>query len=190
MKFMMIVCIALAVALAAAVVSPASASPERDRCIADGGAWFGEVGCEAAPVRIDRIVVDKSDRLLSAFAGDRLVKRFSVALGTDPVGPKRRQGDGRTPEGLYPIVGHNPASAYHLSLRLGYPTPEQVADARRAGISPGGDIMIHGLPNGDEALADEYRHVDWTVGCIALTNDEIEWLYRYTPDGAQVEVRP
>lgn len=168
----------------------ASASVEEDRCLEAGGSWFGEVGCETAEPQIDRIVVDKSERLLSAFEGDRLVRRFSVALGRNPVGHKLRQGDARTPEGLYPIVAHNPASAFHLSLRLGYPTPEQVAAAAEAGVNPGGDIMIHGLPNATPWLGKAHRQSDWTLGCIALTNDEIEWLYEFTPVGAVVDIRP
>ncbi len=167
----------------------ASERAEEDRCLDAGGIWFGEVGCEMEERRIDRIVVDKSERLLSAYEGDLLVRSFPVALGRDPVGHKVRQGDARTPEGIYPVVAHNPASAFHLSLRLGYPTPEQVASAAEAGIDPGGDIMIHGLPNATPWLGKAHLQSDWTLGCVALTNDEIEWLYRFTPDGAVVDIR-
>lgn len=142
-----------------------------------------------APV-IDRIVVAKSARSLEAYAGEHLVRTFRVALGFDPAGQKRQQGDGRTPEGVYPIVLHNPASAFHLSLRLGYPTPEQIADAKRRGVSAGGDIMIHGLPNGQGEIGAAHVEEDWTAGCIAVTNEEIEWLYAHTPDGALVDIRP
>lgn len=183
-----VVCAAL-VAASAGLASNASDFVDQDQCLGAGGAWFGELGCETGEPTIDRIVVDKSDRSLIAYEGEQEVRRFTVALGRQPVGDKVRQGDARTPEGIYPIVAHNPASAYHLSLRLGYPTPEQVAAARRAGINPGGDIMIHGLPNGMGALGKGHLQSDWTLGCIALTNDEIEWLYHFTPDGAVVDIR-
>ncbi len=178
----------LAAASGTALAVNASRGSDEDRCRATGGAWFGELGCETAKPRIDRILVDKSDRSLIAFEGGREVRRFAVALGRDPFGNKERQGDGRTPEGVYPVVAHNPASAYHLSLRLGYPTPAQAAAARAAGIDPGDDIMIHGLPNATPWLGAAHRARDWTLGCIALTNDEIAWLYRFTPDGAVVEI--
>lgn len=182
------ICAALVAASAALASNGADAFGE-DRCLEAGGVWFGELGCETEEPTIDRIVVDKSERRLSAYEGDRLVREFEVSLGRNPVGDKVRQGDGRTPEGVYPIVAHNPASAYHLSLRLGYPTPAQVAAAEEAGIDPGGDIMIHGLPNGMGSGGKAHLSRDWTLGCIALTNDEIEWLYRFTPVGAVVEIK-
>lgn len=185
----LIVAIALA-GIGTAAVIHASEPSARDGCLRFGGTWFGEVGCEQEARRIDRIVVDKSRRVLSAYQDGQLIKRFPVALGPDPVGQKLRQGDGRTPQGIYPIVAHNPASAYHLSLRLGYPTRAQVQAAARAGIDPGGDIMIHGLPPSYAWLGRNHVRSNWTLGCIALSNDEIEWLYRFTPDGATVEVLP
>lgn len=181
---------ALVLAGMTAAVTLAAEQGGEDQCLEAGGVWFGDLGCETNEPQIDRIVVDKSERRLSAYEGDRLVRAFEVSLGRNPVGDKVRQGDARTPEGIYPIVAHNPASSYHLSLRLGYPTPEQVAAAEDAGIDPGGDIMIHGLPNGMGGWGKAHLSRDWTLGCIALTNDEIEWLYRFTPVGAQVEILP
>jgi murein L,D-transpeptidase YafK len=102
---------------------------------------------------------------------------------------KQRAGDGRLPEGLYTIAGHNPASAYHLSLSISYPTPQQSAQAAARGVNPGGDIMIHGLPNGHERIGSRHRMYDWTEGCIALTNQEMDWLYMAVPDGTPVEIR-
>lgn len=175
-------------AAGAAAATAALGSDEAEACTARGGLWFGELGCETERPRIDRIAVDKSERLLIAYEGKREVRRFLVALGREPVGDKVREGDGRTPEGSYPITFHNPRSQFHLSLRLGYPTSTQAAAARAAGIDPGGDIMIHGLPNATPWLGAAHRARDWTLGCIALTNDEIEWLYRFTPVGAVVEI--
>lgn len=145
--------------------------------------------CTDELVAIDRIVVDKSERRMWVYSEGRLIRQFDVALGRDPVGDKVRQGDNRTPEGVYPVTAHNPASAFHLSLRLGYPTAEQRAAARAAGINPGGDIMIHGLPNGMGDLGRAHLASDWTAGCIAVTNEEIEWLYEAVAVGTMVEIR-
>nr|WP_281389403.1 L,D-transpeptidase family protein [Sphingomonas sediminicola] len=103
--------------------------------------------------------------------------------------PKQQQGDGRVPEGSYRIVGHNPNSAFHLSLRIGYPTPEQVSAAAKRGVNPGGDIMIHGLPNDRGWIGSRHTEFDWTDGCVAVTNREIEWLYKAVRDGTPVEIQ-
>ena len=145
--------------------------------------------CTSEIVPVDRIVVDKSERRMWAYANGQPIRAFEIALGRDPVGDKERQGDNRTPEGVYPVTAHNPESAFHLSLRLGYPTPEQRAAAEAAGIDPGGDIMIHGLPNGKEFLGRAHLARDWTAGCIAVTNEEIEWLFEAVEVGTPLEIR-
>ncbi len=122
----------------------------------------------------DSIVVDKSDRALTLFYRGEVVKTYGVALGRNPVGDKTRRGDGRTPEGLYYIQGRNPQSKYHLSLRVSYPTSTQRARAARRGVSAGGDIMIHGLPDAFASVGALHRQQDWTEGCVAVTNEEIE----------------
>ena len=94
------------------------------------------------------------------------------------------------PEGHYRITGRNPASGYHLSLRVSYPTPGQRAAAHARGVDPGGDVMIHGLPNDRAGWGRAHRLVDWTAGCIAVTNDEIEELWNHVADGTQIEIRP
>ena len=93
------------------------------------------------------------------------------------------------PEGTYRITAHNPNSAFHLSLRIGYPTADQVAAAAKQGLNAGGDIMIHGLPNQKGWIGAKHTTVDWTDGCVAVTNREIEWLYRSVADGTTVEIR-
>ncbi|MCB1337213.1 MAG: L,D-transpeptidase family protein [Maritimibacter sp.] len=138
--------------------------------------------------RIDRIVIEKQARRLTVYRDGAALKSYRVALGFSPVGDKARQGDGRTPEGLFRIDRRNAQSAFHLSLGIDYPQPDDVARARAGGYSPGGDIFIHGQPNG-------YDHVptlgyDWTEGCIALADAEIEELWRATPMGTEVEIRP
>lgn len=139
-------------------------------------------------VRIDRIHVEKSGHRMTVYARGKPVRTFPIAIGFGGLGPKTRQGDGKVPEGRYRITGRNPASAYHLSLRIGYPTPAQLAAARRRGIDPGNDIMIHGLPNGRGAIGSGHRLIDWTAGCIAVTNKEIEWLWRAVPDGTVIDI--
>jgi murein L,D-transpeptidase YafK len=139
---------------------------------------------------IDRIVVEKSARKLSVFKNGHLLKTYLVALGPSPVGPKEQEGDMKTPEGLYTIDRRNPNSDYHLSLHISYPAPEDVKRAEARGVSAGCDIMIHGLPNGQGWMGDLHRKIDWTAGCIALTDEEIEELWRITPDGTPIEIKP
>jgi murein L,D-transpeptidase YafK len=138
----------------------------------------------------DRIVIEKAAHRMTLFAGARAIATYQVSLGRGGLAPKAREGDRRTPEGDYRITGRNPNSAYHRSLRIGYPTPAQVAAARRAGVNPGGDIMIHGLPNGRGALAALFASQDWTDGCIALTDREMDEVWRLTRDGAAVHIAP
>jgi murein L,D-transpeptidase YafK len=145
---------------------------------------------EAPPVsRVDRILVDKSDHRMEVYRANRRLRTFKVALGAGGLAPKVRQGDERVPEGRYVISGRNPKSAFHLSLKINYPTAAQVAAARALGVDPGGDIMIHGLPNGQGWIGGAHRRSDWTAGCIAVTNEEIEWLWRAVPDGTPIEIR-
>lgn len=138
----------------------------------------------------DRILVEKSARRLTLFSGERVLRSYPIALGREPVGAKRFEGDGRTPEGLYTITARKPDSAYHLALHISYPSPDDVAFAAEQGRSPGGRIMIHGLPNGLGFVGRSHRLRDWTQGCIALTNAEIEELWRVVPDGTPIEIRP
>jgi murein L,D-transpeptidase YafK len=162
---------------------------EVDRCLDRGNVWFAGLGCEDRVPRVDRIVVEKSTRRLIAFERGRAVREMTVALGREPAGNKVRAGDDRTPEGVFPIVAHQPASGYYRALRLGYPSPAQARLARLQGVDPGGDIMIHGLPNGLGWLGAWHRTIDWTRGCVAVTDGEMDWLYQAVPDGTPVEIR-
>jgi murein L,D-transpeptidase YafK len=139
---------------------------------------------------IDRIVVEKSARKLSVFANGNKLKTYRVALGRNPVGAKQEEGDNKTPEGIYKIDGRNPQSNFHLALHVSYPSEEDKARAAERGVSAGFDIMIHGIRNGRGWVGAFHRLHDWTVGCIALTDEEIEELWRGTPDGTTVEIRP
>ena len=162
-----------------------------DSCLETGQAWnYRSSRCEpAAAGPVDLIRVDKSAHLMSVYRGGKLVREFRVALGRGGLGPKERQGDGRVPEGSYRITAHNPNSAYFLSLRIGYPTSAQVAAAAARGVDPGGDIMIHGLPNGRGWIGARHVTMDWTEGCVAITTAEIEWLYKAVKVGTPVEIR-
>ena len=137
---------------------------------------------------VDYLIVDKSERLMVAYAGGQPVKAWrGLQFGDRPQGHKQFEGDERTPEGTYTIEGRNPGSAYHLSLKVSYPNAADRAFARAQGRSPGGDIFLHGQPN---SLPFGRMPGDWTDGCIAFSNDEIEELWRIVPDGTAIEIRP
>ena len=136
----------------------------------------------------DFVLVDKSERTLTLFAGGQPFRRYTqVQLGGAPEGPKRFEGDRRTPEGRYTIDYGNPDSAYYLSLHISYPNAADRALAARSGRSPGGAIFIHGQPN---RLASGRVPGDWTDGCIALSNAEIEEVWQLVPDGTPIEIVP
>jgi murein L,D-transpeptidase YafK len=170
----------LTVLLISAVVHAAAADTLRD--------------ASPTPARVsfsaDSMVLDKGARQLTLYHHGQLVRTYAVALGKDPVGDKLRRGDGRTPEGLFFIEGRNPQSKYHLSLRISYPDAAHRAKSAKLGVSPGGDIMIHGLPKPFASVGALHRQQDWTLGCVAVTNDEIEEIWRAVPDGARILIRP
>ena len=140
------------------------------------------------PLVADYLLVDKSDRLLIAYrAGEPIRAYRGIQFGDDPTGHKQFQGDEKTPEGRYTIDWRNPQSRYHLSLRISYPNADDRAFAARYGRSPGGDIFIHGQPN---QLPAGRMIGDWTDGCIALSNAEIEELWQLVPDGTVIDIRP
>jgi murein L,D-transpeptidase YafK len=140
--------------------------------------------------RADLLVVHKSARRMLVYARGSLVRSYVISLGRAPVGPKRREGDHRTPEGRYVIDHHNPHSTFHRSLHVSYPSAADAARARAAGHPPGGEIMIHGMRNGGGWLGRLHLISDWTDGCIAVTDPEIEELYRIVPDGTPSVIRP
>ncbi len=148
---------------------------------------------DAAPniakgVKADRILIDKSDRLMILYKGEAEIARYAdIKMGDAPSGHKRFEGDEKTPEGSYTINGRNPASSYHLSLRISYPNAADRAYAKSKGKSPGGDIFIHGQPNMSPIV--RLSH-DWTDGCIAVSNAEIKQIWKLVPDGANITIRP
>jgi len=138
----------------------------------------------------DRVVVFKSERTLVLMKEDRPLKQYRVALGREPLGAKVQEGDGRTPEGLYLIDWRKPDSAFHKALHTSYPNAEDVARPREPGGGPGGLIMLHGLRNGLGFLGRFHRRLDWTNGCIAVTDAEIDEIWRVVADGTPIEIRP
>jgi len=138
----------------------------------------------------DRIIVLKSQRKLVLMNGNKEIHSYKVSLGPSPVGPKTRQGDHKTPEGSYVIDSRNPASHYYRALHVSYPNPADRERARKLGVSPGGDIMVHGLPNGYGAIGKAHLLHDWTDGCIAVTNEEMDEIWKLVPVGTPIEIRP
>jgi len=139
---------------------------------------------------VDKIVVEKSKRSLSLYAKDKLLQSYRVALGFAPEGHKFQEGDGKTPEGTYMISGKNPNSTYHKSLKISYPNNQDIQTAAATKVSPGRNIMIHGLPKSYAYLGFFHTLYDWTLGCIALTNAEIEKIYKAVDIGTIVEILP
>jgi tetratricopeptide (TPR) repeat protein len=139
---------------------------------------------------VDRILVEKSARRLMLISQGEVLKSYKIALGGNPIGPKERQGDNKTPEGTYVIDARNRDSRFHLSLHISYPNQRDKNRAKELGVSPGGDIMIHGTKNGSSWVGDAHAKVDWTKGCIAVTNEEIEEIAKLAPNGTIVEIRP
>ena len=141
----------------------------------------------ASAQTVDRIVIDKRARTLVLMDGEKTVKTYRyIKLGDRPLGHKQFEGDEKTPEGDYRIDGRNAGSRFHRSLRISYPNAADREVARRAGRSPGGDIFIHGQPNG--AVLERIPY-DWTDGCIALTNAEIDEVWKLVKNGTRVSIR-
>jgi murein L,D-transpeptidase YafK len=144
----------------------------------------------AAPAKADSVLILKKDHVLELLAGGKLIRTYKVALGRGGLAPKEREGDGRTPEGHYVIDSRNAGSHYYRSLHVSYPNAEDRKHAARLGVSSGGAIMIHGLPNGMGWLGAAHRLYDWTLGCIAVTDEEIDEIWNLVPVGTPVEIRP
>lgn len=130
--------------------------------------------------RVTSVVVKKSNRRMYLMSGRSVLRHYPVELGHQPVGHKQFRGDGKTPEGLYLIDRRNPNSRYHLSLGVSYPNGRDRAFARQHGQSPGGDIFIHGTPHSER----EKR--DWTAGCIAVANHEVEEIWAMVQNGTPI----
>lgn len=138
----------------------------------------------------DRVLVFKKEHTLQLLNKNKVIGSYKVALGGNPVGPKTRQGDHKTPEGTYVLNSRNSHSHFYKSIHISYPSPRDRVAARQNGVSPGGDVFIHGLPNGYGFLGASHRLKDWTDGCIAVTNQEMDEIWAAVPDGTPIEIKP
>jgi murein L,D-transpeptidase YafK len=141
-------------------------------------------------LRADRVLVLKQERTLRLMSAGKVIKTYKIALGGNPLGPKTRQGDHKTPEGTYILDSRNLHSQFYKSIHISYPNAQDRAAARKQGVSPGGDVFIHGLPNGYGWIGKEHRMKDWTDGCIAVTDQEMDEIWRAVPNGTPIEIRP
>lgn len=141
-------------------------------------------------LNVDRIVVSKDRRQLYLVSGETLLRTYTVAFGWDFIGHKQFEGDGRTPEGIYTIDYKNAQSQFTKSLHVDYPNKDDIAYAKSKGRSPGGDIMIHGLPSNPAKYEriSKIHPLDWTLGCVAVTNAEIEEIFALTKERTLVEI--
>ena len=158
--------------------------------LSHGGQSLNAATLPAVPLGlVDSIVVEKHAHRLTLFRDGKPSHTYLVALGGQPVGDKLRAGDRRTPEGVFYIDARQPNSKYHLALHISYPDAAHRARSHAVGAEPGGDIMIHGLPNGRGAAGASHRENDWTNGCVALTDEEIEQIWSVVPIGTPVEIK-
>ena len=139
---------------------------------------------------IDYIIVKKSDRQLLAYAKHKLIKTYKISLGDSPVGHKEFEGDEKTPEGFYVINAKDPNSGYHKNLGVSYPNKRDIAKAKLLSKDPGGDIKLHGIRNHLGFIGKFQRFFDWTNGCMALTNNEVDELFYAVNIGTKIEIRP
>lgn len=142
------------------------------------------------PLHADRVVVLKKEHTLQLWNQGKIVKSYKVALGGDPVGPKTRQGDHKTPEGTYVLDSRNAHSQFYKSIHISYPSARDREVAHRNALAPGGDVFVHGLPNGYGWIGASHRLKDWTDGCIAVTNDEMDEIWQAVANGTPIEIRP
>jgi|SRR5436190_23986902 len=143
-----------------------------------------------ALLKADRVIVIKHERKLTLMHAGKVLRTYSVALGGAPTGAKEHQGDHRTPEGVYTLDSRNSHSQFYKAIHISYPNPEDRNRAGRLGVSPGGDIFLHGLPNGYGFVGAGHRLHDWTDGCIAVTNSEIDEIWSLVPNGTPIEIKP
>ena len=142
------------------------------------------------PLKADRLVVLKTERKLVLMKGAQVLRIYRVALGRYPKGHKQQQGDAKTPEGAYTIDFKLRDSAFYRAIRISYPNQRDITYARARGVDPGGKIMIHGLPNRMSAERVGHPRLDWTQGCIAVTNREMDEIWRMVDAGTPIEIHP
>jgi len=150
----------------------------------------GMLAAEDSVTKADQVLVVKSQRTLSLISHGKVLHTYRVSLGSSPVGAKEQQGDHKTPEGYYILDRRNAKSRFYKSIHVSYPNEQDKQKASQRGVAAGGDIMIHGLPNGFGWLGAVHRALDWTDGCIAVTDAEMDEILELVPDGTPIEIRP
>ncbi len=143
-----------------------------------------------ADAKADLVVVHKAARRLDLYQHGELLKSYSVSLGRHPEGPKRQQGDGRTPEGEYALDYRKTDSSFYRALHISYPARADLAAARAQGVDPGGLVMVHGMKNGLGWLGRLHLALDWTDGCVAVTDREMDEIWHAVPDGTKIILKP
>ena len=151
-------------------------------------ALSADIPALSASTSADKVLVLKGERKLILLKGEQVLNTYTVSLGGHPLGPKTTKGDRKTPEGNYVLDRHNPHSQYHKSIHISYPNAEDMARAKKLHLPTGGDLFIHGLPNDFDGPDQQYG--DWTDGCIALTNADIEEIWQRIPDGTPIQIKP
>jgi hypothetical protein len=179
----------------AGATAAAAGAAEPFGTAADANGPFGAASAGIESLRAgyepaDTILVRKGERRMYLMRANRIIAEYPIRLGLNPIGHKEREGDFRTPEGLYELVGRNPRSEYFLSLEVSYPNDDDRARAKKNGVQPGGLIMIHGQPNLPRKSADYYANFDWTNGCIAVSNSDMVEIWLRTQPGTLIVIRP
>ena len=151
---------------------------------------IGMLAAKDSATEADHAIVVKSQRTLTLLSHGKVLCTYKVVLGGSPIGAKEKQGDHKTPEGHYILDRRNAKSRFYKSIHVSYPNAQDRLRATKRGVDPGGDIMIHGLPNGFGWLGVTHRAQDWTDGCIAVTNAEMDEIWELVPDGTPIEIRP
>lgn len=177
-----------AVSAATGYNKPLHQDQENARAQAEPSA--GDSSAAAMPLLADRVIVRKSERRLYLMHGSSVLRSYRVALGLNPVGPKVQEGDSRTPEGHYQLTRRNPRSEFFLSILVSYPNDRDLQRARRNRLTPGGAIMIHGLPNELRREPTYYEKRDWTDGCIAVSDSDMLEIWLMTPPDAPIDILP
>ena len=180
------------IGLAAVLVIPSGKADSALAIVRTGTPTVGRTPVTGVRSHIiaDSIVVEKGKRTLTLYQTGIPVRTYRIALGAQPVGDKVKRGDGKTPEGLYFVDYKNGQSKYHLALHISYPDAVHAQQARKLGVSPGGDVMIHGLPPAYKTVGAAQADQDWTEGCIAVTDAEIDEIFMAVPRGAPIQIKP
>lgn len=153
------------------------------------GLFVSSAAYASGTIHADKVVVIKNEKQLLLLRKGEILKSYKVSIGRKP-GRRVRRGDNRTPEGSYVIDRRNPRSSFYKALHISYPNASDVRTARKLGVSPGGEVLIHGLPSGFEDLGASHADYNWTRGCIAVSNEEMDEIWQLVADGTPVKIVP